>query len=277
MKNEVKSLLVQPSASMNLSKIDPDTTFGIKKEKLMDDLAELVETMEEFQHKLYVENKKALLIVLQGMDTSGKDGVITHVMKGFNPLSCRVESFKAPAGEELAHDFLWRIHKVTPQKGFIGVFNRSHYEDIIEPQVWNLFPKSVYMERYANIIQFEKHLSDNKIKIIKFYLHISKEEQKKRLLSRLSHPSKRWKVNEEDFQKRKKWAKYMQAYEDVINRCSTKWAPWYIIPSNNKCFRNWAIAKIVVETLKEMKPKYPKYVPPKTGIKSSSQEQLVSK
>lgn len=275
MKNEVKSLLVDPSASMKLSKIDPDTTFGIKKEKLMDDLAKLVETMEEFQHKLYVENKKALLIVLQGMDTSGKDGVITHVMKGFNPLSCRVESFKAPAGEELAHDFLWRIHKVTPQKGFIGVFNRSHYEDIIEPQVWNLFPKSVYMERYDNIIQFEKYLSDNKIKIIKFYLHISKEEQKKRLLSRLSHPSKRWKVNEEDFQKRKKWAKYMQAYEDVINRCSTKWAPWYIIPSNNKCFRNWAIAKIVIETLKEMKPKYPKYIPPKTGIKSSSQEQLV--
>jgi PPK2 family polyphosphate:nucleotide phosphotransferase len=276
MKNEVKSLLVDPSASMKLSKIDPDTTFGIKKEKLMDDLAKLVETMEEFQHKLYVENKKALLIVLQGMDTSGKDGVITHVMKGFNPLSCRVESFKAPAGEELAHDFLWRIHKVTPQKGFIGVFNRSHYEDIIEPQVWNLFPKSVYMERYDNIIQFEKYLSDNKIKIIKFYLHISKEEQKKRLLSRLSHPSKRWKVNEEDFQKRKKWAKYMQAYEDVINRCSKKWAPWYIIPSNNKCFRNWAIAKIVVETLKEMKPKYPKYIPPKIGIKSSSQERLVS-
>ena len=276
MKNEVKSLLVDPSASMKLSKIDPDTTFGIKKEKLMDDLAKLVETMEEFQHKLYVENKKALLIVLQGMDTSGKDGVITHVMKGFNPLSCRVESFKAPAGEELAHDFLWRIHKVTPQKGFIGVFNRSHYEDIIEPQIWNLFPKSVYLERYDNIIQFEKYLSDNKIKIIKFYLHISKEEQKKRLLSRLSHPSKRWKVNEEDFQKRKKWEKYMQAYEDVINRCSTKWAPWYIIPSNNKCFRNWAIAKIVVETLKEMKPKYPKYIPPKIGIKSSSQERLVS-
>ena len=276
MKNEVKSLLVDPSASMKLSKIDPDTMFGIKKEKLMDDLAKLVETMEEFQHKLYVENKKALLIVLQGMDTSGKDGVITHVMKGFNPLSCRVESFKAPAGEELAHDFLWRIHKVTPQKGFIGVFNRSHYEDIIEPQVWNLFPKSVYMERYDNIIQFEKYLSDNKIKIIKFYLHISKEEQKKRLLSRLSHPSKRWKVNEEDFQKRKKWEKYMQAYEDVINHCSTKWAPWYIIPSNNKCFRNWAIAKIVIETLKEMKPKYPKYIPPKIGIKSSSQERLVS-
>ena len=272
MKNEVKSLLVQPSASMKLSKIDPDTTFGIKKEELMDDLAKLVETMEEFQHKLYVENKKALLIVLQGMDTSGKDGVITHVMKGFNPLSCRVDSFKAPAGEELAHDFLWRIHKVTPQKGFIGVFNRSHYEDIIEPQVWNLFPKSVYMERYDNIIQFEKYLSDNKIRVIKFYLHISKEEQKKRLLSRLSHPSKRWKVNEEDFQKRKKWAKYMQAYEDVINRCSTKWAPWYIIPSNNKCFRNWAIAKIVIETLKEMKPKYPKYVPPKSGIKNSMQE-----
>jgi polyphosphate kinase 2 (PPK2 family) len=132
------------------------------------------------------------------------------------------------------------------------------------------------MERYDNIIQFEKYLSDNKIKIIKFYLHISKEEQKKRLLSRLSHPSKRWKVNEEDFQKRKKWAKYMQAYEDVINRCSKKWAPWYIIPSNNKCFRNWAIAKIVVETLKEMKPKYPKYIPPKIGIKSSSQERLVS-
>jgi PPK2 family polyphosphate:nucleotide phosphotransferase len=272
MKNEVKSLLVQPSAFVKLSKVDPDTTFGIKKEDLMNDLTKLVKIMEELQHKLYVENKNALLIVLQGMDTAGKDGVITHVMKGFNPLSCRVDSFKAPAGEELARDYLWRIHKVTPQRGFIGVFNRSHYEDIIEPQVWNLVPKSVYMQRYDDIIQFEKYLSNNNIRIIKFYLHISKQEQKKRLLARLSHPSKRWKVNEEDFEKRKKWAKYMQAYEDVINRCSTKSAPWYIIPSNSKCFRNWVIAKIVVETLKEMKPKYPKYVPPKIGIKSLSQK-----
>jgi PPK2 family polyphosphate:nucleotide phosphotransferase len=263
MKNEVNSLLVHPSAPVKLSKFDPDTTFGTKKEELMKDLNNLVVKMEEFQHILYVENKNALLIVLQGMDTSGKDGVITHVMKGFNPLSCRIESFKAPAGEELAHDYLWRIHKVTPQKGFIGVFNRSHYEDIIEPSVWNLVPKSVYIQRYDDIIQFEKYLSDNKIRILKFFLHISKQEQKKRLLARLSHPSKRWKVNEEDFEKRKKWAKYMQAYEDVISRCSTKWAPWYIIPSNNKCFRNWVIAKIVVETLREMKIKYPKYEPPK--------------
>src|SRR6266540_3977167 len=263
MRNEVNSLLVNPSASVKLSKLAPDTTFGTKKEELMKDLNKLVIKMEELQHKLYVENKNALLIVLQGMDTSGKDGVITHVMKGFNPLSCRVESFKAPAGEELAHDYLWRIHKVTPQKGFIGVFNRSHYEDIIEPRVWNLVPKSVYMQRYDDIIQFEKYLSDNKIRILKYFLHISKQEQKKRLLARLSHPSKRWKVNEEDFEKRKKWTKYMQAYEDVICRCSTKWAPWYIIPSNNKFFRNWVIAKILVETLRERKIKYPKYVPPK--------------
>jgi len=260
--NKINSLLIHPSTNVSLSDFNPNTTFGYDKEELLEDLKKLLVKMPEIQHRLYVENKHALLIVLQGLDTSGKDGVISHVMKGFNALSCTVASFKVPAGEELVHDYLWRIHKEIPRKGFIGVFNRSHYEDIIEPHVWNLVPRSSYIQRYDHINLFEKYLDDNKIKIIKFFLHISREEQKKRLFERLSHPSKRWKVNEEDFEKRKKWTKYMKAYGDVVSRCSTKWAPWHIIPSNNKWFRNWVIAKIVIKTLVDMKIRYPRYRSP---------------
>ena len=168
---------------------------------------------------MYVEKKTSLLIVLQGMDASGKDGTIRHVLTAFHPVSCRVESFKIPSTEELSHDYLWRIHKVVPQRGFIGVFNRSHYEDVVEVRVQNLVPRTVWSQRYDQINQFEQCMVENNVKVIKFFLHISKQEQKKRLLERLSNPSKRWKVNEDDFEKRKKWDQYMQAYGDAISRC----------------------------------------------------------
>ena len=152
------------------------------------------------------------------MDTSGKDGTIRHVISAFNPVGCRVESFKAPTNEELSHDFLWRIHKVVPQKGLVGVFNRSHYEDVVEVRVQNLVPHKVWSQRYDQINQFERYMAENNVKVVKFFLHISKQEQKKRLLERLSDPSKRWKVNEDDFKKRKKWDQYMEAYGDAISR-----------------------------------------------------------
>jgi PPK2 family polyphosphate:nucleotide phosphotransferase len=254
---EIKNLAVKPHTSLKLVEIDPNNTLGRNKNDIENELVELHSTLSQLQYRLYIENKKALLIILQGMDASGKDGTIKHVMSAFHPLGCRVESFKVPTTEELAYDFLWRIHKVVPRKGFVGVFNRSHYEDVVEVRVQNLAPRSVWSQRYDHINQFEKILTLSDTKIIKFFLHISKGEQKERLLERLSDPDKRWKVDDSDFTKRKKWDQYMKAYSDVLNRCSVADAPWFVIPANKKWFRNWVISKIIVETLQELHIKYP--------------------
>jgi PPK2 family polyphosphate:nucleotide phosphotransferase len=259
MLKDIKKLLIQPGKRVELSKFDPDDTFGKKRDDLDNKLPKLKSSMSELQYKLYIENEKALLIVLQGMDTSGKDGVIRHVISAFNPVSCRVESFKVPTSDELAHDFLWRIHKTVPRKGFVSVFNRSHYEDVVEVRVAKLAPESTCLKRFDQIRQFEIMLSENNVKILKFFLHISKDEQKKRLQDRLSIPEKRWKVNEDDFEKRKKWDKYMSAYTDAINNCSIKQAPWYVIPANKKWFRNWVISEIITKEMTEMKIKYPQF------------------
>ena len=266
--NDIKKLLFNAHNDAKLLEWDPDNTFNRNPNDLETGLTKLFTRMSELQYRMYVEKKISLLIILQGMDTSGKDGTIRHVITAFHPVSCRVESFKIPSTEELVHDYLWRIHKVVPQRGFIGVFNRSHYEDVVEVRVQNLVPRTVWSQRYDQINQFERYMVENNVKVIKFFLHISKQEQKKRLLERLSDPSKRWKVNEDDFKKRKKWDQYMKAYGDAISHCSTRWAPWYIIPANKKWFRNWAITKIIVETLEQMKIKYPRYIPPK--IKDNS-------
>jgi PPK2 family polyphosphate:nucleotide phosphotransferase len=258
---EIRELLISPTSGLNLSSFDPDNTFGSCQKDLDSELPELKSIMSELQYKLYIENEKSLLIVLQGMDTSGKDGTIRHVISAFNPVSCNVESFKIPTTEELAHDFLWRIHKVVPPRGFVGVFNRSHYEDVVEARVQKLVPKIVWYQRYDQINQFEIMLAKNKVKILKFFLHISKQEQKKRLNDRLSDPEKRWKVNKGDYEKRKKWGQYMTAYANAIFHCSVREAPWYVIPANKKWFRNWVISKIIVNTLIEMKIKYPKFAP----------------
>ena len=258
---EIEQLLIRPTESFKLSNFDPDDTFGKNHEHLDNELDKLKSIMERLQYKLYVENERSLLIIIQGMDASGKDGIVRHVISAFNPISCTVKSYKTPTTEELAHDFLWRVHNAVPRKGFVGVFNRSHYEDVIEVRVQNLVPKSVWFQRFNQIKQFEKMLAENKVKILKFFLHISKQEQKQRLHDRLSHPDKRWKVNVEDYKKRKKWPQYMTAYTDAIMNCTMNEAPWYVIPANYKWFRNWAVAKIITNALTEMELKYPKAPP----------------
>jgi len=192
------------------------------------------------------------------MDASGKDGTIRHVMYGVNPQVCSVTSFKAPTSEELDHDFLWRIHNAVPPRGEIGIFNRSHYEDVLIVRVHDLVPKTVWSARYEQINDFEKMLSKNNVTILKFFLHISKDEQKERLQERLNDPTKNWKMNPEDLKERELWDDYQKAYEVAIEKCSTKYAPWYIIPANKKWFRNIAVSEIIIETLENLKMKFPK-------------------
>jgi PPK2 family polyphosphate:nucleotide phosphotransferase len=258
---EIEQLMIRPTETFKLSSFDPNDTFGKKREHLDSEVDKLKLIMASLQYKLYVENERSLLIIIQGMDASGKDGIVRHVISAFNPISCTVKSFKAPTTDEIAHDFLWRVHNAVPRKGFVCVFNRSHYEDVVEVRVQNLVPKSVWFPRFDQIKQFEKMLAENKIKILKFFLHISKQEQKQRLHDRLSHPDKRWKVNVEDYKKRKKWPEYMTAYTDAIINCTMNEPPWYVIPANYKWFRNWAVAKIITNALTEMKIKYPKSPP----------------
>jgi len=256
--------IVLPHTKVRLSDHDPGRTIGVDdKEDAHERLEENRERLAQLQYMLYAESKKALLVILQAMDAGGKDGVIRHVMTGMNPQQCRVTSFKEPTPDELAHDFLWRIHKRVPRRGEVGVFNRSHYEDVLVVRVHGLAPESVWRGRYEQINAFEKMLAENDVRILKFYLHISKEEQKERLLDRIKTPHKNWKVNEGDFTKRKYWDDYMRAYEEAIGRCSTEWAPWFIIPANKKWYRNVAVSRILIETLEDMKVKFP---PPMPGL-----------
>lgn len=212
----------------------------------------------ELQERLYAEEKQKLLIVLQAMDAGGKDGTIRNVFRGVNPQGVRVTSFKVPTPEERAHDFLWRIHKAAPATGMIGVFNRSHYEDVLVVRVHNLAPESVWRPRYEHINHFEKLLTDSRTTLLKFYLHISPEEQKERFQARLEDPGKQWKFSLEDVEKRKLWDDYMTAYEEMLNRCTTSWAPWHVIPADQKWYRNLAIARTLVHTLKQLNPQFPK-------------------
>lgn len=211
----------------------------------------------ELQRKLYAEGKQKLLIVFQAMDAGGKDGTIRNIFRGVNPQGVRVTSFKVPSKEELAHDFLWRIHKAVPAKGMISVFNRSHYEDVLVVRVHDIVPESVWRPRYEQINQFENLLHDTGTRILKFYLHISKEEQKERFQDRLDEPAKNWKFSVEDLEKRKYWGNYMTAYEEMLQRCTTSHSPWHVIPGNQKWYRNLAVTRTIVETLRDMNPQYP--------------------
>ena len=215
-------------------------------------------TINEWQDKLYAEGNRALLIVLQGTDTAGKDGTIRHVFNETGPLGVTVAAFRAPSELELAHDFLWRAHLACPRRGCIGIFNRSHYEDVLIGRVRQLAPKKAIEQRYEQINAFEKTLVENGTTILKFMLHISKEEQRERLQERLDEPNSRWKFNPGDLEDRKLWDEYQDAYEVMLEKCSTDWAPWYVIPSDRKWARNAAVAAIVRETLEDMDPKYPK-------------------
>ena len=257
---DINTFLVRPRTHVRLRQFDADygkMEIG-KMEQAGAQLADLTNRISHLQYKLFADKSQALLIVLQGINTSGKGSTIRHVMEAFNPQSCRVVSFGAPTTEEIDHDYLWRVHKALPSKGEITIFNRSHYEDIIDVRVRNTIPPSIWSQRYRQINDFEQYLSENSIKIIKLFLHIGKDEQKKRLENRLKDPKKRWKITEKDIQELKHWDEYLKAYEDVLNRCSLSWAPWYIIPSNFTWFRNIVVATILVHTLESMNLSFPK-------------------
>ncbi len=254
-----KRFVIRPHTQVKLHHYDPGDTAGCGKgDRALARLERNVARMADLQYRLYAENQRALLIILQGMDTSGKDGTVRHVMSGLNPQGCRVTSFKVPSSEEASHDFLWRIHQAMPARGEIGIFNRSHYEDVLVVRVHELVPKSVWSARYDQINAFEKLMSENGVTILKFFLHISKDEQMERLNQRLGDSTKNWKINPADFKERERWGDYVEAYESALGRCNSSAAPWFIIPSNKKWFRNLAVSQIVVETLERMNPKFPK-------------------
>jgi PPK2 family polyphosphate:nucleotide phosphotransferase len=249
---------VKPGTKVSLKDYDPADTDGHRlPEEVEGELEELRKELRKLQHKLYAENRRSVLVVLQGMDASGKDGTVTHVMSGLNPLGVKVMSFKAPNDDELHHDYLWRVHKALPRFGDIGIFNRSHYEDVLVVRVHELVPRKVWKERYDQINDFEKILTQNNMVILKFFLHISKDEQKKRLQERLRDPTRYWKFSLHDIEERRFWGDYKDAYEDALTKCSTKWAPWHIVPANHKWYRNLVVARTLAETLREMDPKYP--------------------
>jgi PPK2 family polyphosphate:nucleotide phosphotransferase len=257
-----KLFRVKPGSKVKLSNWDPSATHGFKdKDAAKAELAENVDKLEHLQTMLYGEGRRSLLLVLQGMDTSGKDGTVRHVFSGLNPTGVEVTSFGKPSERELDHDFLWRIHARTPRRGMIGVFNRSHYEDVLVVRVANLQPKAVWSERYDQINDFEAMLTENGTTILKCFLHISKDEQRTRLQERLKDPEKNWKFQPGDLAVRKQWDDYQAAYEDALTKCSTPHAPWHIIPANNKWFRNLAVSELLVQTLEAMDCKLPKASP----------------
>jgi PPK2 family polyphosphate:nucleotide phosphotransferase len=233
---------------VKLSDYDPGFTAVHDREQALEELKALNEELSNLQELLAAARLHSLLIILQGMDTSGKDGTIRHVLSHVNPQGCTVQSFKAPTEEEQEHDFLWRIHKAAPRKGMIGIFNRSHYEDVLIVRVHNLVPEEVWSQRYKAINQFEKLLADNNTIILKFYLHISAKEQERRLLEREQDSSKAWKVAVGDWKEREFWKQYQLAYEDALSKCSA--IPWYIVPADHKWYRNLAIAKTLVKTMR---------------------------
>jgi len=254
-----KYLAVKPGSQPKLAGLDPRATPGVRdKAQAQRLMPHLTARLERLQAEMWAENKHALLIVLQGMDTSGKDGTIRTVMSGVSPLGTRVTAFKVPSEEERDHDFLWRIHKAVPGKGEIGIFNRSHYEDVLVVRVHELVPKEVWRARYAQINAFERLLTDNGVVVLKFFLHISKAEQRERLLDRVNDPVKRWKFSMGDLEERKRWGEYTAAYQDALRECSTAHAPWHIVPADRKWYRNLAISQVLVETLEEMNPQFPK-------------------
>jgi PPK2 family polyphosphate:nucleotide phosphotransferase len=261
MPNDLKTrFLVVPGNGFKLSKADPAdaSAFPDRKEAEKQSVKD-GEAIDALQDALYAESKHALLVILQGIDTAGKDGTVRHVFHSTGPLGVTVTPFGKPTDLELAHDFLWRAHMACPRRGTIGIFNRSHYEDVLVGLVRKLAPKDVVLQRYEQINAFEKMLTENGTTILKFMLHISKKEQGERLQARLDEPQSRWKWNAGDLDDRKLWDEYQAAYETMLKKCSTPWAPWHVIPADRKWARNAAIASIVRSTLEDMKPAYPTF------------------
>jgi len=251
--------VIKPGQKIKLKDWDPNETSEFKGDKSDGKarIQKLSGQLELLQELLYAEHKHKVLIVLQGMDTSGKDGLIRRVFEGVNPQGVRVAGFKVPTPLELDHDYLWRIHNMTPARGEMVIFNRSHYEDVLVVRVHELVPPKVWKARFEQINRFEQMLAQEGTTIIKFYLHIDMDEQKQRLQDRLNDPTKHWKFNVGDLGERKLWDNYLQAYEDVLNKTSTEWAPWVIVPANAKWYRDLVIAEIMVDTLKGLGMEYP--------------------
>ena len=256
---------IQPGQAVKLKELDPHDSalFGGGKKEAKAEIKRLNRKLEDLQELLYAEHRRKVLIVLQGMDAGGKDGTVRHVFEGVNPQGVKVTSFKVPTDIELDHDYLWRVHRHTPGKGEIVIFNRSHYEDVLVVRVKNLVPKSVWKRRYRHINAFERMLTDEGTTLLKFYLNISYEEQKTRFQARLDNPKKQWKFRLGDLADRKRWPEYMKAYEEMLSRTSTAWAPWHVIPADRKWYRNLVIARILVETLENLDMTYP---PPEEDV-----------
>ena len=253
-----------PNKSIRISDLPTEADeFHSNREEAEREFAELREEFIALQYKMYADGRHKLLVILQAMDGGGKDGTIRHVFKGVNPQGVHVISFKGPSSEELARDYLWRIHKAVPPRGLIGVFNRSHYEDVLIVRVEQLVSEQIWRQRYEQINEFERYLTDTGTTILKFFLNISKEEQKQRFQARLEDKDKQWKFSVLDLAKREQWNDYMQAYEDVLNRCTTEAAPWYAIPADQKWYRNLAVVRTIVETMRDLKFKMPE---PPQGI-----------
>jgi PPK2 family polyphosphate:nucleotide phosphotransferase len=256
-----EALALDPGAAVSLAALDPRSALDLEgRGPAEEELRRNVERMAELQYALWAENRRAVLVVLQGVDTSGKDGVIRHVLSGVNPQGVKVHAFGPPTPEERDHDFLWRIHRVVPARGEIGVFNRSHYEDVLVARVQALAPPEVIEQRYAIINEFERLLSPaggGYVNVLKFFLHISREEQQERLLERLHDPRKNWKFQPGDLDVHESWDAYQRAYEIALSRCSTPWAPWHVIPADRKWVRNALVSRVIARALEAMDPKIP--------------------
>ena len=249
---------ILPGSKVDLKEYDPDSTDSFdSKHDALTQLEENTTLLADLQYKLYAENRQSLLVILQAMDAGGKDGTINSVFAPMNPQGCRVQNFKVPSTLEASHDFLWRIHQAAPKNGEVVIFNRSHYEDVLVARVHNLVPREVWESRYEAINNFEKLLLSNRTTIVKFFLHISKEEQLDRFKARLTDPAKQWKITEADYQERQYWDDYQKAFEAALSHCSTKEAPWYVIPANKKWFRNLAVSTILLETMTQMNLQLP--------------------
>lgn len=249
---------IKVTPRIQLKDFDPALCHGLDKDATREKTTKLCQRVAELQDLLYANGNLAVLILLQGMDTSGKDGATKRLLEFVNPLEIEIANFKSPSAEELAHDYLWRVHQRVPRYGHIGVFNRSHYEDVLIVRVLKLQPESVWRARYEQINAFEKHLAENRVILLKFFLHVSKAEQAERLKARLQDKRKNWKFELGDLEMRAKWSQFQRAYEDALNRCSTPWAPWHIVPADRKWYRDYVIARTVVDALEKLELQWPK-------------------
>lgn len=253
----VNALRIKPSTTVRIAEHDPRETFGWDKEEAKLELEEVKEELELLQQRLFAEGTRSLLVVLQAMDAAGKDGTIRSILSGLNPAGVTVTPFRVPGGREVEHDYLWRVHHAAPAKGTIGVFNRSHYEDVLVVRVKGFVPPAVWRRRYRHIVDFERLLVDEGTRVIKVFLNVSKEEQAERFQERLDDPEKRWKFRAGDLDDRALWPKFIKAYEDALSKTSTRLAPWYVVPADRNWVRNLAVAKLILHELREMDPKLP--------------------